>query len=123
MPNEAETVVNNFISLWAKRNLEDLVACFTEDAVYHNIPMEPAKGKAAIREAINSFLPTAKSIQFEILRSAANGNIVFNERIDRMDLGGKQIALPVAGVFEVTNGKISLWRDYFDLKMFSKQMA
>ena len=39
------------------------------------------------------------------------------------DLGnGKTIQLPVAGVFEVTGNKISAWRDYFDMSMYTKQM-
>lgn len=123
MASDAETTVNHFCKLWEKRNLEEIVAYFTEDAVYHNMPMEPAKGKAAIRRVINTFLPMAKSVRFEILRTASNGKIVFNERIDRFDLGGKQVAVPVAGMFEVTDGKISLWRDYFDLQTWTKQVS
>jgi limonene-1,2-epoxide hydrolase len=47
--------------------------------------------------------------------------VVFNERIDVFQMGGKKVELPVAGVFVVTNGKISAWRDYFDLASFTKQ--
>ena len=82
MASEAETIVNDFCKPWEKRNLEEIMAYFTDDAVYHNMPMKPAKGKAAIRQAINTFLPMAKSVRFEILSTASNGNIVFNERID-----------------------------------------
>jgi limonene-1,2-epoxide hydrolase len=73
---------------------------------------------------INTFLPMAKGLEFKVLRSAANGNTVLNERVDIFDLGGgKKIELPVAGVFEVRDGKIALWRDYFDLQMYTKQMS
>jgi limonene-1,2-epoxide hydrolase len=34
---------------------------------------------------------------------------------------GKSIALPVAGVFEIRNGKIAAWRDYFDMQTWLKQ--
>jgi limonene-1,2-epoxide hydrolase len=47
-----------------------------------------------------------------------------NERSDRFRIGEAWIDLPVAGVFEVgEDGRISLWRDYFDMKMFTDQMA
>ena len=46
-----------------------------------------------------------------------------NERVDMFDTGTKKISLPVAGVFEVKNGKISAWRDYFDMQMYTKQMS
>jgi limonene-1,2-epoxide hydrolase len=124
MPTEAEKIVTDFCNAWPRKNIEELLAFFTDDAVYHNIPVEPARGKAAIRAVINSFLPAAKSIEFKVLKSAGAGNFVMNERVDAFDLGGgKKISLPVAGVFEVNGGKISAWRDYFDMQMYTKQMA
>jgi limonene-1,2-epoxide hydrolase len=123
MASDSERLVTDFCKAWERRNLEELMGYFTEDAVYHNVPMEPAKGKQAIRDAINTFLPQSSSIQFEVLRAASSGNLVMNERIDRFDMGGKKVALPVAGVFETRGGKICLWRDYFDLAQFTKQLA
>ena len=123
MPTDAEKVVSEFCNAWPRKNIEELLAFFSDDAVYHNIPMEPARGKAAIKAVINSFLPMSKSIEFKILHTAAAGNVVMNERIDMFDTGSKKISLPVAGVFEVNNGKISAWRDYFDMQMYTKQMA
>jgi limonene-1,2-epoxide hydrolase len=123
MPTDAEKVVTDFCNAWPRKNVDELLGFFTDDAVYHNIPMEPARGKAAIRAVINTFLPMAKSVQFKVLKSAAAGNVVFNERVDVFDLGnGKTISLPVAGVFEVSGGKIAAWRDYFDMAMYTKQM-
>ncbi len=123
MPTDAEKVVTEFCNAWPRKNVEELLAFFSDDAVYHNIPMEPARGKAAIKAVINSFLPMSKSIEFKILHTTAAGNVVMNERIDIFDTGSKKISLPVAGVFEVNNGKISAWRDYFDMAMYTKQMA
>jgi len=123
MPTDAEKVVTEFCNAWPRKNIEELIGFFSDDAVYHNIPMEPARGKAAIKAVINSFLPGSKSIEFKILHTAAAGNVVMNERIDMFDTGSKKISLPVAGVFEVNNGKISAWRDYFDMQMYTKQMA
>ena len=123
MASDAEKVVTEFCNAWPRKNIDELLGFFTEDAVYHNIPMEAARGKAAIRAAINTFLPGSKSIEFKILKSAANGNVVFNERVDFIDLGAKKIQLPVTGVFEISGGKISAWRDYFDLATFTKQMS
>jgi limonene-1,2-epoxide hydrolase len=124
MANEAEKVVTEFINAWPRKNVDELLGFFTDDAVYHNIPLEPAKGKAAIRGVINTFLPMAKSLHFKVLKSASAGNVVFNERVDVFDLGnGKTISLPVAGVFEITGSKISAWRDYFDMAMYTKQMS
>ena len=123
MATDAEKIVTDFCNAWPRKNVNGLPAFFTDDAVYHNIPFEPAKGKEAIKAVINTFLPMAKSLHFKILHSASNGNVVFNERVVFFDLGnGKTISLPVAGVFEVTGSKISAWRDYFDMATYTKQM-
>ena len=124
MATDAEKIVTEFCNAWPRKNVDELLGFFTDDAVYHNIPLEPAKGKDAIRGVINTFLPMAKSLHFKVLKSAGAGNVVFNERVDIFDLGnGKKIELPVAGVFEVTGSKISAWRDYFDMQMYMKQMS
>ena len=124
MATDAEKIVTDFCNAWPRKNIEELLAFFTDDAVYHNIPLESAKGKDAIRGVINTFLPMARSLHFKVLHSAGNGNVVFNERVDIFDLGnGKTVSLPVAGVFEVTGSKISAWRDYFDMAMYTKQMS
>jgi len=117
--------VNKFCAAWSRRNIDELIEFFTEDAEYLNIPTPPAaKGRDAIKKVISSFLPMAKGLEFKILHTAASGNVVFNERIDIFDLGGgKKIELPVSGVFEVSGGKIAKWRDYFDMQMFTKQMG
>ena len=125
MASEAEKIVNDFCKAFESKNLESIMGYFTDDAVYHNIPMKPVSGKAAIRATIESFMPKSPSdkITFKILYTSSNGNVVFNERVDMFDQGGKHIELPVAGVFEISGGKIAKWRDYFDMQMFTKQMA
>jgi limonene-1,2-epoxide hydrolase len=125
MAEASQEVVNKFCVAWSRRNLDELMGYFTDDAEYQNIPMGPAaKGKEAIKKVINTFLPMAKGLEFKVLNTAANGNVVFNERIDIFDLGGgKKIELPVAGVFEVSGGKVAKWRDYFDMAMYTKQLG
>lgn len=123
MSSEAEKIVNDFCKAFERKNIDEIMSYFSDDAVYHNMPMEPAKGKDAIRATINSFLPGSDRIEFKILHTASNDNIVFNERMDMFDIGEKRIEVPVAGMFEVRGGKITLWRDYFDLQTYTKQMA
>ncbi|WP_287890703.1 limonene-1,2-epoxide hydrolase family protein [Blastomonas sp.] len=55
-----------------------------------------------------------RNLVWDILREAVNGPIVILERLDRHRLADKWVELPVTGVFEVHNGLITYWRDYFD---------
>jgi Limonene-1,2-epoxide hydrolase catalytic domain len=48
---------------------------------------------------------------------------VLTERLDKFSLGGKKIELPVAGVYELSEGKISSWRDYFEMAAWTRQTS
>lgn len=118
MSADNEKIVTDFCKAWSRMNIDEILGFMTDDAVYHNIPMRPAKGKTAIRAAVEGFIKLADAIEFKILHSAAAGAVVMNERVDSFVYkGGKKGSIPVVGVFEVSGGKISAWRDYFDMKM------
>jgi limonene-1,2-epoxide hydrolase len=122
---DAASVVSAFVKEFdaPKPDLERLVGYFAEDAVYHNIPVDPVHGREGIRAALASFVTRMESGGWEVRNQVAAGDLVMNERVDRFRLGEKQIALPVAGVFRVADGKIAEWRDYFDMGTWQKQMA
>ena len=115
--------VRAFCEAFSRRDTDELLQFFTEDAVYHNMPMPPVRGKDAIRSVLDMFLKPAESVEFVILHVAAVDNAVLTERLDVFLIGGKKVELPVAGVFEVEAGKIAAWRDYFDMAIWSRQTA
>ena len=123
MSAENEKLVTDFCQSWTRKNVDEILGYLTDDCFYHNIPMEPCVGKAAIRKFIEPFVKDADTVNFEIKHTTSAGNVVMNERVDRFVMGPKKIELPVAGIFEVRGGKISAWRDYFDLTTFTKQMG
>ena len=116
-------VVKDFCAAWEARDQQRILDGFTDDGIYHNIPMEPAKGKDAINGLLGFILGPASAISFEILNISASGNTVFTERVDTFQMGDRTVKLPVAGVFEVRDGKIAAWRDYFDLATWTKQTS
>ena len=119
---DPETIIREFCASWPERSVDRFLDFFTEDAVYHNMPLEPVTGKNGIREVLNLFL-AAQEIQAEVVHLAARGNLVFTERIDRFRFGDKRVELPCAGVFEIRDGKVAAWRDYFDLATWQRQTA
>jgi limonene-1,2-epoxide hydrolase len=67
--------------------------------------------------------PGIMGIEFRVINIAANGPVVMTERVDVFRLPHKSFELPVMGTFEVSDGKINAWRDYFDLNQFNSQMG
>ena len=119
-----DDVVTEFCKKWASPDPDELAGYFTEDAVYHNIPMEAVQGREAIKVFIAGFTAAFDGIDFQIHRQVSDGNVVMNERTDTMRRkDGGEIPLPVMGVFEVVDGKIAKWRDYFDLATVTNAFA
>ena len=53
----------------------------------------------------------------------ANARVASNDSSVAPITGDRSIELPVMGTFEVVDGRIAAWRDYFDLNQFMSQLA
>lgn len=115
-------VVRRFCAAWATADIDALVAFFTPDAVYHNIPLAPVVGPEQIKATIEGFTSAVESIEFRVDAIAADGGTVLTERVDVFRFANDTIELPVMGTFVVVDGKIAAWRDYFDMNQFLSQM-
>jgi limonene-1,2-epoxide hydrolase len=122
MPNNEE-IVRDFINAWSRLDVAELTAYFTEDGVYHNMPSSPVSGQTQVRALIGAFLRNWTATEWEIINIISSGDIVIAERLDRTKMGGKSIDLPCCGVFEMSGGKIKVWRDYFDMATYTKAIA
>lgn len=103
-----------FASAWGTRDAARVASFFSEDAVYHNIPMDPVQGRDAIAATVAGFMTMGGRVTVDIRHIVAEGAVVMVERVDHFVGSDRTIALPVVGVFEVHDGKITAWRDYFD---------
>ena len=114
-------IIDSFMRAWNSLDVDAVMDHFTDDAAYANVPMGPPHvGKAAIRKFIDSFMGATTAINFTVHHQVEGANgIVMNERTDVLQMGDKRVELPVVGVFEFRDGKISAWRDYFDMGAFS----
>lgn len=123
MIEKNEEIIREFISSWSELNADKLADFFSEDGVYHNIPMKPVKGKENVRKFIAGFIQPWTETTWDILSIASAGELVIVERLDRTQAGDKAVDLPCVGVFEMQDGKIKVWRDYFDSNTYFKAMA
>lgn len=121
--SNAEETVNAFIAGIAAKDLDAAMSNVADDCYYDNVPIGDMTGKDEMLKFLGGMFSGDGPVEFEILRQTCSGNVVMNERIDRFQTGsGRPIALPVTGVFEVNDGLITFWRDYFDNGMFMKQL-
>ncbi|WP_448582930.1 limonene-1,2-epoxide hydrolase family protein [Thermaurantiacus sp.] len=114
--------VEAFLARINALDLDGACALLAEDVVYDNVPMPTIHGRSAARGFLGQ-LPATR-MEWEVHAIAANGPTVLTERTDRFTLAdGRTLAIRVMGAFDVADGSITAWRDYFDLGQFMKQMA
>lgn len=122
MSNKARVL--DFIAAWEARDMDRILSLMTEDAFYHNIPMEPVTGREAIRGLLTAFLGGATAVRWTVHHIAeTDDGVVLTERTDVFEMGPKTLSLRVMGTFEFKGDLICAWRDYFDLGQFQSQMA
>lgn len=121
---EAQNIetIRAFVDAWSRLDVDELVSYFTEDGVYHNMPLQPVQGQAALKGFIQKFIADWSSTEWDLLAISASGNTVFAERLDRTKVGEISVDLPCCGVFEMSDGKIAVWRDYFDMATYMRPL-
>jgi limonene-1,2-epoxide hydrolase len=115
--------VRAFIAAIERNDLDTAAGLLAPNCEYDNVPMGKMFGAEAVVGVLQPMLSKCTEIHWPVHREAADGSVVFNERTDRFMMPQGWVELPVTGVWEVVDGRITLWRDYFDLQTYRQQMA
>jgi limonene-1,2-epoxide hydrolase len=120
---ENEKVIRGFVAAWSRLDADELASYFTEDGTYHNIPSSAVQGRDNIQQFITGFIRPWESTDWEIVSLLAEGDVVMVERLDKTVVAGSAVNLPCFGYFELEDGKIKMWRDYFDLATYTSALT
>ena len=121
--SENEKIIREFIAAWSNLDAPELASYFTDDGVYHNMPSGAVQGRENIEQFIGGFIRPWESTDWEILNLVVDGDVVIVERLDKTVVAGNPVDLPCLGIFELENGKIKVWRDYFDLSTYTDALS
>jgi limonene-1,2-epoxide hydrolase len=113
-------VVEAFLDAFVAMDFDAALTFLADDVEYTNIPLGTVHGHSGVREVLEPFFAPIHENEFLISRRASTGSVVFLERLDRHRLDHGWRELPVNSVFEVHGGKVTVWRDYFDLGTAAK---
>ncbi len=111
------TLAKKLLTAGLNKDLDEAVTYVTDDCEYTNMPMGSVTGPEGIKAVLGPFFAPTIENNFTVVREMENGSMCMIERVDRHHLPDpdRWIELPVVGIFEVRDGKIAVWRDYFDL--------
>jgi limonene-1,2-epoxide hydrolase len=119
----ALAVVDRMKAGWQAVNPDAIMATFADDAVMQSMMKAPYNGKAEIRAMLDNFFTGATAVRMEVLNRCVDGQVVTLERRDHFTHKGKSGILPAVGIFEIENGLIKVWREYYDWAMYERQIA
>jgi limonene-1,2-epoxide hydrolase len=124
MSNANEQAVIDFFKAFESLEVEAALSYLTEDCVYDCKPDAVYTGKEEIRNLFGPQLAEMKSFRGQLNDTLTVGDTVVNERIDYVEFpDGSKAAVPVMGAFEIRAGKIAVWRDYYDMASYEKQLS
>lgn len=118
-------IVHAFLGAWPKglvalsQSFRDYLA---NDIDYENVGLTHTRNLDEALALIENFMPGLDRIDVDMLALAQDGDKVLTERIDHLRTADGTVlaSLRVMGIFEVRDGKIARWRDYFDTLPFAK---
>jgi limonene-1,2-epoxide hydrolase len=107
-------VVETFLYALQDENFDSADSAIADNIEWQNVGLPTIRGRRRVMKIFRSG-QGRMAFEVKIHRIAADGNAVLTERTDALVFGPVRLQFWVCGVFEVHGGKITLWRDYFDL--------
>ena len=125
LPNTSVTtepaqVVEGFLYALRDKEFDTADALLDDDLVYQNVGLPTVRGRQRTMKMMRGLDRPNARFDVKIHRIASEGNAVLTERTDVLGFGSFEAHFWVCGVFEVRDGRITLWRDYFDTVDFIK---
>lgn len=118
----AGAIVTALIRACERRDLDAVCALVSDDIEYDNVPIAKVHGPDGVRSVLSGGVTQAASeVEWVVHRQVESGDTVMNERTDRFLVDGRWVEIPIAAVFVVRDGRVALWRDYFDLETYRRQ--
>lgn len=114
-------LVLSFLKAWDESDIDAAFALMAPDIVYKNTGYPDALGHDAVRTTLAGLIDgtTPMTSVVHAVAETADGTVM-TERTDTLHTPGGALSFPVMGAFDVRNGLITGWRDYFDASPFKQ---
>lgn len=108
-------VTRRFLEALAAGDIDGAAGLLADDVEYVNVSLPAIRGRERVRKALGAAMGM-RGAGFEVYlhRVTQEANTVLTERTDVLLLGPLRVQFWVCGRFDVEDGRIVLWRDYFD---------
>jgi len=118
-------IIRRFFNALERLDLDAVTEFFTEDGIYHDIPVptDPTVGREGIRKKLDLVASATDRLEMQLSFVIGEGDTVMSERVEIWHFPtGERPRLPVMSTFEMKDGRIAAWREYWDLNMLMSQL-
>jgi uncharacterized protein (TIGR02246 family) len=123
MSDSPESVVRKFFAAWADPNPDELGGFFADGAVWVDGPQGVRRGVDAIKSELAAQLTVFGGVTVDVKSLLTDGETVMVEEVSSFSIGGNPVSAVVMAVFELdTDGRITQWREAYDLKSVMDQI-
>ncbi|MBD0020552.1 limonene-1,2-epoxide hydrolase [Gordonia pseudamarae] len=107
-------LATHFLDALARSDIATAMADLDDDIVYTNVSLPTIRGKRKVTRGFAGMPKYRIGFDYRMVNVSAEGSVVLTERVDELRLGPLTIRFWVWGRFETSEGRITVWRDYFD---------
>ncbi|MSP53459.1 MAG: nuclear transport factor 2 family protein [Gammaproteobacteria bacterium] len=123
MSMSTKEVIEKLKTAVSARNADDVSKLLAEDVIFTD-PMGKTEGRENVHQMFKGWFGMVTNIKWDVRKIIVDGENAAIERVNHLSLeNGKEIVLPITGVFHIVNGKIKSGTDYFNLKSFEQQIS
>lgn len=112
-------VVTRFLQALEQQDHDAVAALLAPALEYTNVSLPTIRGGERVAQLMRRMLRPGTGFAVKVHNIAADGDTVMTERTDVLKFGPLHMGFWVCGTFRVEDGRIVLWRDYFDWLNFS----
>ena len=112
-------VVERFLDLLRAGDTDGAAELLGLDVEYTNVGLPMVRGRERVRRLFRAGVQRGAGFDVYLHAISAEGPTVLTERTDVLKFGRMSVQLWVCGRFDVRDGQIFFWRDYFDYLAFA----
>ncbi|MEB3071679.1 limonene-1,2-epoxide hydrolase family protein [[Mycobacterium] vasticus] len=119
--------VEAFLDAYWSQDHDRTLSLVTEDFSWPNLalPLSSIDSRAALGELLvhqnMGFPEPIEAGHHDTVNALVDNGLVLHERVDHWVLRGTAMNCPCCAVFQVVDGKVALWRDYYDIGYVLRQ--
>ncbi|MDI9931810.1 limonene-1,2-epoxide hydrolase family protein [Rhodococcus sp. IEGM 1354] len=120
---QATEIVEELFDALRSRDTDRAMTLLDDRVVWHNVGLPKVRGTSNVGRFLALLAKPAFGFDVVVHNIAADGDVVLTERTDVLIWRRLRVEFWVCGSFELRDGKVAVWRDYFDNVDFLKAVV